>query len=111
MKKVFVSLPYSSSDSAIIEHRVNIAQSYCAELLKQNITPICPVISGHQYIRDIPDFALPYETWLEYALVQLDQTIAELHILMLDGYDESNGIDTEVKQAEQLNIPIYHKEI
>lgn len=105
MKKIFVSFPVSSSDPEVKKNRIKVAKMYCLALLLKGHNPINPTLFGIALIEgtkaDLSSIA-----WEEYCNSHLEGC-DEFHILTLPGWEESNGIAKELKNAYELKIPVW----
>lgn len=102
MKLLYLSGPFSNDDYIHgIEQNILNASKIALECWRQGWAVICPHknTSGFQYVTDIP-----YERWLEGDTLMLSKCDA---ILMLPGWQKSNGACTERALAINMNIPVY----
>ena len=106
LKKIFVSFPYSDKDKRVVDNRVASAGRYCVRLLREGKNPICPAAFAHVLLQGDPLAELSYEQWMDYALALLSDGIDELHVLKLDGYDNSSGVQKEIEVAQGMSLPI-----
>lgn len=106
MKKIFVSLPYNDADVTVINTRVQAAALHCAKILESGDIPVCPVVSGHSIMVYKP--TTTFKDWLEYSLTFLDENIDVVHILKLDGWDKSAGVQREIELANFFETPIFY---
>lgn len=101
---IFISAPYSHKDKKIEAYRYEGICRYAAHLFSNNRTSMSPVMMGHPCLafEKMPgDFAF----WKDYAYEVLSKC-DELHVLELDGWNESVGVAQEIIYAGNANIPI-----
>jgi hypothetical protein len=79
------------------EYRVQVARRIMKLLMLQGYIVMCPVILGH-------GLGLPtdWQFWEEYDIAFLEWC-DEIWIIMLPGWKESNGVQSEIKVAKLLN--------
>jgi hypothetical protein len=63
-----------------------------------------PVAYGHS-LEERLDKNFPYEYWIRWSKVMLSGA-SRLYVLTITGWQESKGIEVEVKLAAELNIPV-----
>lgn len=107
--KIYLAAPFSHLDPKVRAWRVEQADKKAAELMMQGYLVFSPLshsypISKHCDVDPCDhDFWLRQDLWL---LVVCD----ELHVLCLDGWEDSTGINIEWKCAASLNKKIVHHE-
>jgi len=105
MKRIFISIPYTHPDPAVVEERVKAAESYFMELLHRGDCPVSPVVVGHNFVTKY-GANCSFEFWDKFCMEQL-ATCSELHILTLDGWDTSTGVAKENDMAQYFfGIPV-----
>lgn len=103
---IFVTSPYSHVNKAIIHGRVAIVSEYMAKLLNQGISCISPIPLGTtilQFAKLPADFAF----WKKLSFELIDIS-GELHVLMLDGWDTSEGVIAEIAYATEKKLKIIY---
>lgn len=101
---IFISSPYSHKDKKVEHQRYVDTCKYAAYLIAQKKTAVSPVIVGHNLLgyEKLPsDFTF----WKEYSYEML-ANCKELHVLELEGWHESIGIQHEILYADKLEIPV-----
>jgi hypothetical protein len=101
---IFVSVPYSHTYPEIVELRVKVLSIYCGQLMKNGIITTSPVLFGVTLLKhyNLPsDFG--YWSELSYQYLEL---CSEIHVLLMDGWKESSGVQGEIERANELGIPI-----
>ena len=106
-KKIYLACPYSHEDSAVMQIRFGLANAMAGKLMKQGCVVFSPLShsvpiephTGHQ----------GHDFWMEQDLPWL-ALCDEMHILLLEGWWLSKGIDREIQEAVSLGIPIvFHR--
>jgi hypothetical protein len=82
------------------------AEKYFIHLMKNFCVPLSPVVVGHNIVMKYGINA-EFEYWATYC----DSEIAncdEVHVLTIDGWKESTGVQAELKFAKQMGKPILY---
>jgi len=101
---IFISSPYTHKDKKVEHQRYVDTCKYAAYLFTQQKMAVSPVIVGHPLLEHekLPgDFTF----WKDYSF-ELLKGCSELHVLMLEGWDASVGIQHEIIFADQHEIPV-----
>lgn len=100
---IYIASPYSHPDPAIREGRAEQATIYAARLAKQGKFFFAPITTSHPLTK----YGAP-ETWDFWQ--RFDRVFMErcdiLHVLMLDGWRESVGVQAEIKYFQDHDKPI-----
>lgn len=108
-KKIFVAGPYNTPDTTVKDYRMNTIKDYCVKQFLEGNSPISALLMGLVYAEHS---ALPTDTdtWRTFSETLL-KGCDELHVLMLDGWDKSSGVKSEIDSANKLNILIKYIQI
>lgn len=104
MKKIFVAGPYNNSDKSLMEQRLKSITQYCLKLFLDGQAPVSPLLIGLNMAKE-GDLPTDTETWKEYSRGLL-KGCDEIHILLLDDWFKSSGVQYEIDHAKSLNIEI-----
>jgi hypothetical protein len=107
-KLIYVASPYNHSDDDIRWLNYRKVSRYSAGLIAKGQVVISPIAYGHPLL----DFAeIPYDWpfWSNFCLTFLDRC-DEMHVLMMEGWDKSRGVEEEIQYARQQSIPIKYIE-
>lgn len=106
MTYIYLASPYSHHDPAIRHERYEAAQKAVHYLLWNRNWTYSPIVHCHELALR---FRLPtaFEFWQEYNFAML-RPAKSLHILTIDGWEESRGVYAERLEAQRLSIPIYY---
>ena len=101
---IYVAGPYSSMFESIMEYRAEELTDYAAFLCNKNEVVYSPITHGHA-------MAIKHNLPRDYAYWQRSCEIfvghcRELHVLCLNGWDTSIGVQAEIEYAESLNIKV-----
>jgi hypothetical protein len=103
MPVYYLASPYTHPDAAIREWRFNAACEAAAALMRRGYVVFSPIAHGHPISR----YGLPgdWSFWQEHCrsmLVRMD----ELLVLTLDGWEESEGVNAELRMAGEFGIVV-----
>jgi Domain of unknown function (DUF1937) len=100
---IYVANPYTGT-SFERNQRFLAVEKYTAHLIREGKTAVSPIVHCHvlAFRNGLPhDFAF----WQNYCL-NLLFVCDEMHVLCLDGWEDSVGVLGETTEAEDLNISI-----
>jgi hypothetical protein len=101
---IYVASPYTHPDLTVRTDRFLRAMQYTAELNLEGRWAFSPIVHCHEMaIRyELPvDFAY----WMRFNGALL-QPARELHVLQLDGWEESRGVRFEIEFSEICQKPV-----
>lgn len=101
---IFISSPYSHEKKTVKEHRYKLAVKYTAMLLNRGEIAISPIAYGHA-IAEQEKLPTDWAFWNKFCSEILFRCDC-MHVLMLDGWDTSEGVQEEMSIAEDHNIKI-----
>lgn len=107
-KIIFVSSPYTHRDKDVVRNRVIQTTLYCARLVAEGHVVFSPIVYG-QALLDVHEMPNTYEFWNKFCFTFLSKC-SEFHALMLEGYNDSEGMMDEMVEAKRLGLPIELKE-
>ena len=98
---VFIVSPYTDDDYDVINRRALEADTYVSELTRQGKVCYSAISAMHHllYIAELPG------TW-DYWRMHCDRMMHdadEVHVLCLDGWEETVGMKNEIAIAKELN--------
>lgn len=100
---IYVASPYWDKDQRIINERMEVVYSIVAKLMQGGVHAVTPMLMHEVVLRhELPnDFVF----WGEYSFNLLKRCDA-IHVIMIDGWDKSRGVEEEIRFAHELNIPV-----
>jgi hypothetical protein len=108
-KIIFVILPYRDVNPDVISYRVSMAEKYCAKLMVQGDFPLCITSFGH-YLCEHYDLPKEWDYWAQYCR-EMIRIAKEVHLLKLEGWDTSEGIQEEIKLLKMTQKPLIQVEL
>jgi hypothetical protein len=102
---IYLASPYSDPEPAVREQRFQAVCRAAASLIRTGDHVFSPIAHSHP----IAAFGLPtdWSYWEAAARAHL-KTSAEVVVLTLDGWQQSEGVAAELRIADELGIPVRH---
>lgn len=99
----YLASPYSHPSPSVQLSRYRKACQVAANLMRKGIYVYSPIVYGYPLTR----YGVPgdWDFWAEYDEAML-RRCDELIVLMLDGWDESKGVQREIEIARKIGIPV-----
>jgi hypothetical protein len=100
---IYLASPYSSPDPKVREWRYQQACRATAKLLQQGLVVISPIVHSHPLVAH----GLP-TTWAFWSRID-GEYLAHckvLAVLTLPGWQESVGVQAEIRRALELGLPV-----
>ena len=107
MKKIYLACPYSHKDKKVRLKRVEQANKKAAELMEEGHLVFSPLSHSHPISEYCNVDPMDHDFWLRQDLWILRGVCDELHVLCLEGWSDSKGVQAEVKVAEDFGMNIY----
>lgn len=107
MKLVYLASPYTHDDPAVRQARFEAACDATAVLMRGGYAVYSPIASSHPVAlrHSLPTDWSYWEAFDELIISRCD----ELHVLMLDGWYESVGVQAEIRIAKRCGLPIVYR--
>ena len=102
MSFIYLASPYSHPESAIRHQRYEQAKDFTADCMKQGHIIFSPIANNH-LIAVEHDLPKDFDFWMTFDLAFL-RVAEKLWILMLEGWDESKGVQKERETAALIGI-------
>lgn len=102
--RIYVAGPYSANNVLDVLKNIGRGEKVCAELFSLGFAPFCPWHDA-SYVTDRPDDDFTVQMFYDFSIAWLEVSDA---VLVLDGSDNSNGTQAEIKIAKELNIPVFY---
>ena len=107
-KLTYLACPYSHADPATKEARFEAANKASAKLMKDGHLVFSPISHTHP-IALAGELSGDWHFWKDYDTAFIEAS-KELIVLKEDGWQESVGVQAEIKIAEELSIPVTYLE-
>lgn len=101
---IYISSPYTNKDASKTESNFIEVSNYAGLLCSQGKIAISPITYGHTLLKFV-QMPSDWEFWKNFCISFLEKC-TEMHVLMLDGWQESIGVREEIEYANYYNIPI-----
>lgn len=110
MKLIYLACPYSSPDLLTMRERTLKATAKTAELMAKGYNVFSPLTHSDSVADFLdPELRWSHDFWLSRDF-QILSRCDEVHVLCLDGWNESYGVGEEIKKAQKLGIPLmFHR--
>ncbi len=105
MSMIYVAAPYSHPDKAIVAERMDRFAFKFSALIEQGHYPVSPLLNHFVSEKTTPSWPTTWEYWEGYSKVLLSKCDSMI-VLTFDGWEDSPGVQAEIKLAEELNIGI-----
>lgn len=101
---IYIASPYSHPEPEIRSKRFYIALYYAGALKKEGIVCFSPIVYGHHFaLHNWTD--TDHESWLDFNNKMMDMA-DEIHMLQINGWRESRGMQYEAAYAMENDIPL-----
>jgi hypothetical protein len=103
---IYLASPYSNPDSTVREQRFAAACAAAAVLVRAGHCVFAPVVHGHPLM----EHGLPgdWAFWERHARWHIERC-DEVVVLMLDGWDASEGVRAEIAIATELGKVVWYR--
>lgn len=102
---IYLASVYSlNADEALMEERYQYALKRATEFTKEGLPIFCPIIHSHPMSAD-ESMPRTFDFWEKIDYKFLD-CVKELWVLMMNGWEDSIGVQAEIAYARKLGIPI-----
>lgn len=110
MCKIYLACPYSSDDPEVMKIRFEAVSRVAASMMLDGKIVYSPVTHGGA-LGQFGKLPSDFDYWKEHCLSFIGTWADEVHVLMLDGWQESKGVAAEVAWAEYLLMPITYRQV
>lgn len=104
MGLIYLACPYSHRDESVRVERFNAVNFAAAKLMQKGKHIFSPISHTHP-IAVAGELPLGWEYWEAYDRLVLN-ACEEVIVLMLDGWQESKGVQAEITIAKELGLPV-----
>lgn len=101
---VYLACPYSHPDMAVRCQRFDAVNVVAGALMRSGKLIFSPISHTHP-IAVVGNLPMGWDFWHAYDRAFLEHSNAVI-VLCLDGWQESTGVQAEIKIARELGIPV-----
>ena len=105
---IYLAVPYSHPSPAVRECRFELANLVAARLMREGLHVFSPISHTHP-IALAGQLPTGYDFWEKYDRAFLE-VARELRVIRIPGWEESKGVQSEMRVANELGIPIVFEE-
>lgn len=102
---IYVAAPYTHPDTDVVKQRMMTFAKVMSDLISQGEHPVSPLMNHFLVDYVETNFPLTWDYWRAYSLALL-KNCTEMHVITMDGWDQSTGVKHEIELAEKMLIPI-----
>ena len=104
----YLAAPFWHHEEDIREERLEIVNKVVAKLVEQGEIIFSPLTYSDALKRHLPiSFQVNQKFWYDFDLAMLAKC-DKLVVLMLEGWEESEGVTAEIEFARENNIGIFY---
>jgi len=101
---IYVASPYSHPDAAVRHVRYERTLYYCAEQMRKGLVVFSPIVYGHQFA--LLGLSQTDHVWWQDFNERMLLSAESIHIFMIAGWKESEGIAHEIDFAQRHGIEV-----
>jgi hypothetical protein len=101
---IYLACPYSHADEKVMHDRFIAVNKIAARLMKEGKYIFSPISHTHP-IKLAGDLPPGWDYWEGYDR-RILSTCDRIIVLKLDGYQQSTGVQSEIKIGEEMGIPV-----
>jgi hypothetical protein len=106
---IYIAAPYSYDDPKVHLYRFEQVTKYAAQLVLQGHIVYSPITHSHPMFQLNPFLVGDWSFWKRFDEAYI-QSCASLHVLMLEGWELSVGVQAEIITFQEQNKPITYIE-
>ena len=103
-KIIYFASPYSHKDSLVVQDRVQKTSEMVAKLVSEGNVVISPIVYGHNLLQ-YHEMPSDWEFWKNFCQTFLRKS-DEMIVYMIEGWDQSTGVLSEIDLATELGIKV-----
>jgi hypothetical protein len=105
---IYVASPYSHPDENIRIERFNKVSKFVTNLVSKGFCAISPITYGHTLL-NYKNMPTDFEFWNNFCISLLSKADI-LYVYKIEGWNQSKGLNEEIKYAQENNIEIIYIE-
>lgn len=106
---IYVSSPFSHPNEEIRKYRYLMVCRYVANLLENGFRAFSPIAHSEGLTMACPWLTRTFGFWKDLDLDMVRRSDS-IHVLKLDGYRQSIGVQSEIAEARNNDIPVSYME-
>jgi hypothetical protein len=106
---IYIASPYSSPIAGAQQHRFEKVRRFTIHLFNQGLIPFSPIVYAHE-MAAVGGLRTDAASWLRFNTDMLRHSEA-LFLYCLPGWQQSKGVEMEIKQARVMQLPISHFDV
>ena len=105
---IYLAAPYTHSERDVVEQRIAMFATIDAKLCADGLYTVSP-LSKH-WIKNYTFIPLTWSFWQDYSKKLMEKCDA-LYVIMLPGWEESEGVQGEIELAKKMSLEIKYLDI
>jgi hypothetical protein len=105
MLRVYIAGPYSADNVITVLNNMRVGMRVATKLMLNGFAPFCPFLDYQFQLMLRKDENLTLKHYYDYSMAWLEVSDA---IVVLEGWENSNGTLAEIGRAKELNTPVYY---
>lgn len=101
---IYLASPYSHPDEAVRQQRFETVCFVAANLMREGKHIFSPIAHTHPIALN-GDLPKGFDFWEEFDRKMI-AACGELWVVMMDGWEQSKGVQAEIKIAAEMGIPV-----
>jgi len=106
---IYIASPYTHKDKTIQTKRFEDVCSFCAKLMSEGKHVFSPITHCHP-IAECGGLPPDWSYWNKYCIKTLNACTV-VYVLMLDGWEESTGVQKEIVIAREIGLGVYYADL
>ena len=104
-ERIYLATPYTHPSELVRKHRFETVSKVAGIMTNEGKIIYSPISHGHT-LASFENLPAEFDFWQEQCLSFLHHWADEVHVLMLDGWKESKGVQAEIEEAKKLGLEI-----
>lgn len=106
---IYLASPYSHDSARIMEERYRNAAAFTSRMMRAGHVIFSPIVYGHQ-LAEAQSLPTDAQWWKEFNETII-RACSDMWVLRLAGWEYSKGVQMEIALANELNMPLYYKDL
>jgi hypothetical protein len=101
---VYVASPYTHADPEVVQSRYEHVGRLTAKLVAGGEAAVSPITYGH-HLLDFHAMPTDWEFWMDFCIALLSKC-DRMVVAKIPGWEESKGVQAEIRYAQDHGIPV-----